>query len=84
MMTVSIFLVLLLASLALFSQGIDEEYTVEDLFIPSECERVAGNGDHLLLEYAVQFLNGTEGAYLRRPSQLFHVMLDSKVSFGSF
>jgi hypothetical protein len=56
------------------------DYEVKDLFVPNECESVAGAGDHLLIEYSVHFSNGTDGAYLRKPSQLFHLILDSKVT----
>lgn len=55
-----------------------EDYVVEDIEVPSECESVASTGDHLLLEYSVFFRNGTAGAYVKRPSQLVHVLLDSK------
>jgi hypothetical protein len=58
------------------------DYIVDDIFIPTECESVAGAGDHLLIEYSVHFSNGTEGAYLRKPSQLYHILLDTKVSYA--
>lgn len=56
---------------------------MEDIDVPSECESVASTGDHLLLEYSVFFRNGTAGAYVKRPSQLVHVLLDSKVRVTS-
>lgn len=73
-------LALLVVAVIAVDQVEETEYIVEDIFIPAECESVAAPGDHVLLEYAIRFRNGSAGAYLKRPSQLFHVLLDNKVS----
>jgi hypothetical protein len=56
-----------------------KHFTTEDVFIPDECESIAKPGDHILLEYTVVFANGTEGSSLRRPAQLYHVLLETTV-----
>ena len=56
-----------------------QDYKTEDLFVPDECDSVVKSGDHLLLEYEVIFKNGTRGSQLKRPSQLFHVIVDPTV-----
>jgi hypothetical protein len=56
-----------------------KDYTTEDIFIPAQCDSVAKPGDHLLLEYEVRFGNGTISSSLRRPSQLYHILLDKSV-----
>ena len=54
--------------------------TTEDVFIPTQCDSIAKPGDHLLLEYTVLFNNGTVASHLKRPSQLYHILLDKSVS----
>ncbi len=54
-------------------------YRTEDIYVPNNCESVVGTGDHVLLEYEVRFKNGTRGSYLRKPSQLFHIIVNFAV-----
>jgi hypothetical protein len=56
------------------------DYQVEDIYIPSDCEKITKAGDHLLLEYAISFFDGTNGASLKRPAQLYHLTLSATVS----
>lgn len=72
------FIVVLLATFVLAS-AVETDYDVEDVYVPPDCDGIATIGDHLLLEYAVHFSNGTTGASLKKPSQLFHLVLDNKV-----
>ena len=66
--------------LALCNQSASSSsYTSEDVFVPTNCNKVASPGDHLLLEYSVLYANGTTGAYVKRPNQLYHVHLESSV-----
>lgn len=69
-------LIALFATIALASAA--TKFMVTDVFIPSDCESIAKSGDHLLIEYAVVFQNGTEGSVLREPSQLVHILLSDK------
>lgn len=71
---------------ALYSQCISASpvYTSEDVFVPANCNKIASPGDHMLLEYSVVYANGTNGAYVRRPNQLYHVLLESSVSISEF
>ena len=57
----------------------NEIFTSEDLFIPDQCDAIAKAGDHLLIEYSITYSNGSTGANLKRPAQLYHVLLESKV-----
>ncbi len=56
-------------------------FYTEDINIPSECEQIVTSGDHLLLEYTIRFANGSEGSSVKRPSQLFHIIVDPTVSY---
>jgi hypothetical protein len=56
---------------------------MEDIFIPDQCESIAKQGDHVLLEYDVIYANGTVGSQIKRPSQLVHVMVETGVRFGA-
>lgn len=55
----------------------DASFLVEDVFKPEKCDVLAKDGDHVLLEYEVIFANGTAGASLKAPSQLYHVSLNN-------
>ena len=75
----AVFNQLLLLSLVIcFSSA--QVFTTEDINIPSECESIVSGGDHLLLEYEILFANGTKGAAVKRPSQLYHIIADPTVS----
>jgi hypothetical protein len=65
----------LLLIFCIFTSAKGGGYTTEDVFVPSDCESIAKLGDHILLEYTVLFANGSAGATLTRPSQLYHVLL---------
>ena len=52
-------------------------YTTEDIFVPEQCDSIAKAGDHLLIEYSVTLANGTSGASLKAPDQLYHVLVDA-------
>lgn len=56
------------------------DFSTEDIFIPAQCDSIAKPGDHLLLEYTAKFANGSTASYLKKPSQLYHVLLDQSVS----
>jgi hypothetical protein len=75
----SLLLVSLFLCIVLVSSLGSKHFTTEDVFIPDECESIAKPGDHILLEYTVVFANGTEGSSLKRPAQLYHVLLESTV-----
>lgn len=67
---------LLLSQLILASYCITGAvYTVEDIFIPSECEQIAASGDHILLEYVLRHTNGSILTQLTPPAQLYHINL---------
>ncbi len=58
-------------------------FVTEDLFVPAECDSIARPKDNLLLEYNILFANGSHGASLNQPSQLYHVLLASTVRLSS-
>jgi hypothetical protein len=70
-----VFGLLLVSCTTLLALG-QQTYRTEDLFVPDQCESVVGPGDHLLLEYEVNFKNGTKGSYLKKPFQLFHIIVN--------
>ncbi len=78
MTTATLFLLIALAVAVVYA--LPSDFVTEDIFIPTECVKIAKPGDHILLEYAVLFSNGSTGASLKRPSQLYHVLLESSVS----
>jgi len=60
---------------------------IDEIFVPATCESIVKPGDHLLIEYSIIFKNGTEAFSLKRPEQLFHIILESSndassISFG--
>lgn len=71
----------LIALCALYSKAVlaSPVYSSEDVFVPANCNKIASPGDHLLLEYTVVYANGTTGAEVKRPNQLFHVHLEASV-----
>lgn len=76
--------VLVFCSLLLVAASHSVPFSTEDIFVPPECESIAKPGDHILLEYNVLFANGSSGASLKQPSQLYHVLLASTVLTLSF
>ena len=54
----------------------DDVFRIEDVFIPDNCESVAKPSDHLLIEYEIQFHNGSIGSNTKKPQQLYHIQLD--------
>ena len=59
------------------------DFDIRDEFIPEQCDQIATAGDHLLIEYDIVFANGTKGAALKEPSQLYHILLDLSVRLVS-
>ena len=72
-------MIALMGCSSVLSSGDYTDYTIEDVFIPAQCDSIAKPADHLLLEYTIVFENGTIASYLKRPSQLYHVLLDKSV-----
>ena len=50
----------------------------EDIFVPANCEHIAEQGDHLLIDYQFIFANGSVGASATVPNQLFHMQLGNQ------
>lgn len=71
-------IVSIVLSLALYARG-KEVYTVEDVYVPNNCDKAAAVSDHLLIEYELVYHNGTVRASIKRPSQLLHIQLDDSV-----
>jgi hypothetical protein len=65
---------------ALLAQTASAQLTFTDESIPENCEVIAEPGDHLLLSYEVMLSNGNMGNTVRRPEQLFSIMLESSES----
>eukprot|EP01037_Dinobryon_pediforme_P029525 gene29525-33199_t len=53
-------------------------YRTQDIFIPYECDRVVGPGDHVLLEYRAYFSNGTLATSHTKPSILIHAQVTAQ------
>lgn len=54
-------------------------YRTQDIYIPYECDRVVGPGDHVLLEYRAYFSNGTLATSHTKPSILIHAHVTAQV-----
>jgi hypothetical protein len=65
-------LALVLMVLGFRCTGAWADYHTKDTFIPYECDRVVGLGDHVLLEYRAYFANGTLTTSHTKPSILLH------------
>ena len=57
-----------------------DEFHFEDIYVPETCAESALTHDHLLLEYAVVYGNGTKVSEFSSPGQLFHYYLENAVS----
>lgn len=76
----SIFILLICNQISLIKCGSDyTDYEINDIYIPENCEQIAKQGDHLLLEYEITFSDGSFGASLKQPDQLYHILLDISV-----
>mmetsp|Transcript_44126 Transcript_44126/g.32112 ORF Transcript_44126/g.32112 Transcript_44126/m.32112 type:complete len:320 (-) Transcript_44126:56-1015(-) len=53
-------------------------YKTEDIFVPSDCDKVAGPGDHVLMEYRMYFANGSLATSVTKPSLLIHAHITSQ------
>lgn len=54
------------------------DLSVESIFSPDNCESLH-SGDHLLIEFEFFFSNGTAGLSMKKPGQLFHLVLEDSV-----
>lgn len=67
------------STLSHLSTANDLPFTIEDVYVPENCDAIAAPSDHLMIEYQIMFQNKSIGMSLKSPSQLFHLVLDSKV-----
>lgn len=75
---------MLLLVFCLQIDSLDTTYTIEDVFIPDNCDSIAKPTDHVLIEYEVLFQNGSTGLSSKKPEQLFHFVVESTVSLVHF
>lgn len=79
-MLVPIILKFLLTFSVIIDLSRSVEYQMFDILIPESCESIAAPGDHILIEYEVKLSDGSIGSFVKRPQQLFHIILDTSVS----
>lgn len=75
---------LTLALICLSHVFAENTFRTEDIYIPQDCDSIVQEGDHALIEFSIQYSNGTELAYLKRPDQLYHIFVESTVYFIFF
>lgn len=55
---------------------VGSSYETEEIFTPNDCEKIAQPGDHVLIEFSLEYENQTSFQSVSAPDALFHIVLD--------
>lgn len=72
--------ILFLIVISTFHTFVHASFSTLDVYVPEQCDTVAKAGDHVLMEYRILFANGSSGATVKKPGQLYHILMDDSVS----
>ena len=62
---------------------VGSSYETEEIFTPNDCEKIAQPGDHVLIEFSLEYENQTSFQSVSAPDALFHIVLDFSVRYLS-